>query len=331
MSDTNWLPPRVLNAQGQVRRVGVELEMAGVQPLDMAHCIQQVFGGELQRLTRYEYRVVNSTLGKFVIELDATSLKVIGDHFENRGAEGIELSLQTAAGDLLTAAAETLVPWEIASPPVPVTQLAELTALFDALRNAGAKGTRSSVVYAFGLHLNPELPALDVDTLLRYLRAFLCLYEWIAAHDDTDLTRRLSNYIDHFARPYILKVIDPAYKPDLHQFMADYIEANPTRNRTLDFLPLFAHLDEAFLRAHIADERVKARPTLHYRLPNCDIDNPRWNLDLPWKDWLLVERLAEKPEIIAIMCQHYRPYVETLTLGLDGGWRKRVERWWGGF
>lgn len=331
MKDLNWIPPTLLTATGQERRVGVELEMAGLEPQEMAHCIQAVFGGELQRLNRYDYRVVDTSLGKFVIELDATSLKTIGHHFENRGAEGVELSLQNAASDILTAAAETLVPWEIASPPVPMSKLSQLMHLFDALRNAGAKGTRSSVVYAFGLHLNPELPNVEVDTLLRYLRAFLCLYDWIAAHDDTDLTRRLTSYIDHFDKAYILKVIDPAYKPDMRQFMMDYLAANPTRNRTLDFLPLFAHIDEAFLRAHIEDIRVKARPTLHYRLPNCDIDNPRWNLSLPWHDWLLVERLAEKPHIITTMCQQYRPYLESITLNLDGGWRKIVERWWGGF
>lgn len=326
-----WLPPQVLNEHGQERKVGIELEMAGIDPQAIVRCIQVVFGGELQRLNRFEYRVVDSVFGKFVVELDATSVKSIGDHLEKSQSDGFGRTLENAAGDLLTSAAQALVPWEVATPPIPFSKLDQVAILFDALRNAGAKGTRSSVVYAFGLHLNPELPQFDVGTLLRYLRAFLCLYEWIAAHDVTDLTRRLSGYIEHFGKPYILKVIDPAYKPDLRQFMADYLAFNPTRNRSLDFLPLFAWLDPDYIRAHVTDVRVKARPTLHYRLPNCDIDNPQWNIHVPWQDWLLVERLAAKPEIIATMCKEYRPYLESITLNLDGGWKKTVERWWGGF
>jgi hypothetical protein len=37
---------------------------------------------------------------------------------------------------------------------------------------------------------------------------------------------------------------------------------------------------------------VKARPTFHYRLPNCDIGNPDWNLDLSIEMWMAVEALA---------------------------------------
>lgn len=330
-TEQKWLPPQVLNEKGLERKVGIELEMAGIDPQAIVRCIQAVFGGELERLNRFEYRVIESMFGKFVVELDANSIKAIGDHLEKSQSEGFERTLQNAAGDLLTSAAQALVPWEVATPPIPFSKLDQVAILFDALRNAGAKGTRSSMVYAFGLHLNPELPQFDADTLLRYLRAFLCLYEWIAAHDATDMTRRLSGYIEHFGKPYILKVLDPAYKPDLHQFMVDYLAFNPTRNRTLDFLPLFAWLDEDFIRTQVTDVRVKARPTLHYRLPNCDIDNPQWNIHVPWQDWLLVERLASKPEIITTMCQEYRPYLESLTFGLDGGWKKTVERWWGGF
>jgi hypothetical protein len=33
-------------------------------------------------------------------------------------------------------------------------------------------------------------------------------------------------------------------RPDLDTLIDDYLEYNPTRNRALDFLPLFLHLDE---------------------------------------------------------------------------------------
>ena len=327
MSDKQWLPPQLLNFQGQERHVGVELEMAGLEPLEMVQCIRTVFGGELQRHSRFEYSVVNTTLGKFAVELDASYLKSIGYKLEKKLRAEDDFSIESIATELITVAAEQVVPWEITTPPVPLARLPELEPLITTLRDAGALGTRSSLVYAFGLHLNPELPALDVHTLLNYLRAFLCLFEWIADEDDTDLSRRLTSYINHFNKPYILKVLDPHYQPNLRQFMLDYMEANPTRNRTLDLLPLFAWLDEPFLRAHIEDPRVKGRPTLHYRLPNCDIDNPHWNLYQPWAEWLQVEHLANRPDKLAKMCASYREYLDTLLPSFDSAWLKSIKLW----
>lgn len=324
---SNWLPPQTLNHLGAERRVGVELEMAGLEPLEIVACIQAVFGGELERHSRFEYSVNHTTLGRFAVELDASYLKSIGYKLEKSQHRDDEFSIENIATDIITAAAEQIVPWEIASPPVPLSRLHEITRLFEQLRAAGALGTRSSIVYAFGLHLNPELPAVDVTTILQYLRAFLCLFEWIAEEDDTDLTRRLTSYINHFSKAYILKVLDPGYRPDLYQFMADYMEANPSRNRTLDLLPLFAWLDETFLRANIDDPRVKGRPTLHYRLPNCDIDNPLWNLDQPWTEWLEVERLANAPDILQAMCVEYREHLDTLMPDFDKAWLRAIERW----
>ncbi|MEZ5506539.1 MAG: amidoligase family protein [Gammaproteobacteria bacterium] len=329
MTDSIGLPPRRMNHAGEERHVGVELEMAGLEPLQIVACIQSVFGGQLERISRFEYRVVNTSLGKFAVELDASYLKSIGYKLEKkqRAENEAEPFIESLATDIITAAAEQIVPWELASPPVPLSRLHEISKLFNALRQAGALGTRSSLVYAFGLHLNPELPALDVNTILTYLRAFLCLFEWIAADDDTDLTRRLTSYINHFNKPYIQKVLDPHYRPDLYQFMADYMEANPTRNRTLDLLPLFAWLDEPFLRANIEDPRVKGRPTLHYRLPNSDIDNPQWNLRQPWQEWLEVEKLANSPLVLRDMCAAYAEHLDKLLPDFDGSWLRAIDHW----
>lgn len=323
----SWMPPQRLTPEGQERRVGVELEMAGLAPLKMVHCIRTAFGGALRRSSRFEYQVADTRLGTFGVELDASYLKSIGYRQEQRQPEEEKSFLEDVATDLLTLAAEQVVPWEITTPPVPLSQLHDLEPLIDALRHAGAQGTRSSLVYAFGVHLNPELPALDAATILNYLRAFLCLFEWIASDDDTDLTRRLTSYINHFNKPYILDVLDMDYRPDLPRLMLDYMQANPTRNRTLDLLPLFAWLDRDFVRQQIDDPRVKGRPTLHYRLPNCDIDNAGWNLWQPWREWLQVEFLASQPDKLAAMCTAYRAHLDSLLSGLDNRWRKQIDHW----
>ena len=38
-------------------------------------------------------------------------------------------------------------------------------------------------------------------------------------------------------------MLDAGYGPDLGALIDDYLAANPTRNRALDLLPLFAELD----------------------------------------------------------------------------------------
>lgn len=46
------------------------------------------------------------------------------------------------------------------------------------------------------------------------------------------------------------------------------------------------------------DDRIKARPTFHYRLPNCSINEADWNLSQSWNLWCLVEALACQTELL---------------------------------
>jgi hypothetical protein len=47
-----------------------------------------------------------------------------------------------------------------------------------------------------------------------------------------------------------------------------------------------------------ADEpnKIKARPTFHYRLPDSRVDDPKWSFACEWNRWVEVERLAENPD-----------------------------------
>ena len=88
-------------------------------------------------------------------------------------------------------------------------------------------------------------------------------------------------------------MLDPSYAPDEDALIGDYLEANPTRNRALDMLPVLATLqEERVLAAAKESENVKARPTFHYRLPNCLIDDRSWSFGVEWNRWVEVERLA---------------------------------------
>jgi Putative amidoligase enzyme len=320
-----WLlPPRTATASGEPRRVGVELEFAGLSLERIGELVIAELGGHRKVISPYEHKVLGTALGDIGLELDFGYLKRLGR--ERDPAAEVD-DLEHLGESLLKLLAEQVVPYELVSPPIRMGELWHLGDLLTRLRLAGAKGTNHAPLYAFGLHLNPELPDLSVTTILAYLRAFLCLYEWLLERSRVDLSRRVTPYIDPFPRAYVEQVIDDSYRPDLSRLIDDYLEHNPTRNRALDMLPLFTHLDADRVRDAIDDDRVKARPTLHYRLPNCQLDEAGWSLAQPWRDWLQVEALASDPPRLARMRRGYRLHLRAPAGGLFRDWPQACSRW----
>jgi hypothetical protein len=305
--------------------VGVELELIGVDIDALSREVAREVGGAVERASRYEHLVHGDRHGDWKIELDFLYLKEKGR--ESREEAGLLPDLDATAERLLRAGAEQIVPYEVVSPPLPVTELPRLGPLVERLRRAGARGTTDGVLYAFGMQLNPEMPATDAATLLRYLQAFLCLFDWLKERARVDLTRRLTAYVAPFPKPYVRAVVDPGYGPDLPALIDDYLAANPTRNRPLDLLPLLLHLDPERVRRVVDDPLVKPRPALHYRLPNCEIDRPGWGVHVAWNDWLQVERLAAEPERLSSLCALYAGYLDKPLGGLLEDWAKRLESW----
>lgn len=320
------LPPCTRRADGELRRVGVELELGGMDIEALSALVADEIGGEVRRETRYEHEVSGDPAGPWKIELDFEFLKKMGREAEAAG-EGERDLLEEAAESVLRIGAHQVVPLEVVSPPLPLDRLGEMEALIDRLREAGALGTGAGLAYAFGLQLNPEMPDLEARTISGYLQAFLCLYDWLAKKSTVDSTRRLTRFAAPFPRDYVRKVVDPDYAPSLETLMDDYLEDNPTRNRPLDLLPLFLHLDEDRVRAVVEDPRVKPRPALHYRLPNCEIDRPGWGLHEPWNDWLQVERLAADEGRLAGLRRRYAEYLDRAIGQLFEDWAKEVGPW----
>lgn len=298
------LPPRTTNADGLTRRLGVEIELAGLAPVSILDAIKDQLGGEVRQETRFEYRVIGTTLGDLEIELDAAYMKDLARAAEESDDRS---DLGRLTDDVLAEAAQVVVPWEIITEPLPMDRVGELEPLIEALRQRGARGTSHSPWYAFGLHLNPEMPALDAGTILAYMRSYVCLYDWLVDRERLDLSRKwFTPYIDTFDAEYIYRILDFDYEPDITGLIDDYLASNPTRNKSLDMLPLFAFLDEERVQRVVDDPRVKRRPALHYRLPNCDIDRQGWNLDVPWRHWLQVEYLSADPERLRRACRAFR-------------------------
>ena len=306
------------------RRIGVEIEYSNLPLERSARIISGLFGGTIEKRSRYDYRVTGTELGDFALELDLKLLKRLA-------ADPTFARLSEIFGDpdalaiWIESTASMIVPYEIAAPPVAITRLDQIDRLVEQLRLAGATGTSHAIQYAFGMHLNIEPPALDVETVLRHFRAFLMLQLWLERQAEVNITRKISPFIGPFDETYVRKVLDPDYRPDCGTFIDDYIDYHPTRNLSLDLLPLFAYWDAARVFAQLPDEKIKPRPAFHYRLPNSKIDLFRWRVSDEWELWRIVELLADNPEQFERLRDAYMESLEDL-FGDDDLWIERSHR-----
>ncbi|MFN2373965.1 MAG: amidoligase family protein [Cyclonatronaceae bacterium] len=324
-------PPLIQNEEGNERTIGLELELSGLRLDDITRIIREVYNGEVEKISNYEALVKETRFGEFRVELDAelfSELKV-KNYFEKIGLDDLEPGLGDSIEDFMATAAETVVPFEIVFPPIPLTTLPELETLREKILETGAKGTGASVFYAFGLHLNPELPSTGPETVLAYLKSFLILYDSLKEELDIDLSREITPFIDPFPEKYIIKIMDPGYHPGTPDLIADYIESNPTRNRPLDMLPILAWMDEDRVRKALPDQKIGRRPTLHYRLPNSRIDEPDWSFTTEWNKWMPVENLVSDPDKLDSMARKYLYHLEHPILSRAKTWMEEIKNVFG--
>lgn len=296
-------PPCETNPDGAPRHVGVEIELAGLDVDETARLVQATLGGRVRVDGPFVRTVEGTDLGPMRIELDAAALESEGlknalgeverrlDALDLDGAaarENLEAGISRVAG--------TLVPCEIVTAPLGFEQLDALQDLLHRLREAGARGTHAAPHYAFGVHFNPEVPTFEPERLHAYLQAFVLRYRWLLEQGQVDPVRRLTPFIDPYPAAYVRHLLEASPPTSLAALIDAYLEHSPTRNRALDMLPLFSHLDDDRVRAVVDDPRIKARPTFHYRLSSCRVDEPDWALSDEWNRWVEVERLAEDPE-----------------------------------
>lgn len=317
--------PDILNtSDGTERRVGVEIELSGLGYQQLVNLASELLEGEATPESRYVSKL-ETPLGSFVIELDSDPIKDL-DLTDDRLPQSLR-ELGGQAMEFIDAAAERIVPLEIVSPPMPFSKLSQIETLVAKLRKAGAQGSRETIYFAFGLQLNPELPDLKPATLIRYYQAFAVLYDWLKARHQLDISRKFTPYIEPWSSRYTDLLIADDYAPDQQQMMVDYLQSNPTRNRALDLLPLFAHLDKPLLDQYVEDPRIKSRPTLHYRLPDCDIDNPEWHFSSVWNDWVVVEQLANHAEDLAELRGLFRDSRKINLRNLTRSWQETSANW----
>jgi len=110
----------------------------------------------------------------------------------------------------------------------------------------------------------------------------------------------------------------------LPEIVDDYLQYNPTRNRGMDMLPLFKFIDKDRVLNGVKDERVNARPTFHYRLPNCEIEKPEWQLSRSWNIWCVVEHLAADSAGLTQMIEQWFAYEDNLINLKEEPWHRTL-------
>lgn len=319
MHDTSWFTPRPLGADGHIRKLGVELEFTGLS-LPEVTAIAANWAGSEPTIRNIAQGSTATRWGELVTEIDWLHLKTWSEEQHGKPHNPAWLTL-------LRDVATVVVPTEIVLPPVPLDELDELESLITRLRAAGAKGTRHSPLAAYGVHLNPELPDLRAITICGYLQAFSLLQWWLVERCAVDITRKLSPYVDLYPEAYVLKTLSYTEKTSLHSVRLDYLEHNATRNRALDMWPLFCHLDQQWVESNMDNPLIKARPTLHYRLANCEVDDPEWLLASTWEPWGVVEALAAVPSLLNELAGHFRSKQRPLLGANRQQWVQWVDKW----
>lgn len=322
-------PPKIVNQYGEERSVGFEFEFTGVEMQDAAEMVSNLYGGNVEQLSGYEFKVKGAEFGDFSLELDASLFlnKKYEKVLKSVGLDVAKLKNKNKLEETLREMASTVVPFEIITPPLPLSKLDSLNELVLELRKWKAKGTGSSLFYAFGLHLNPEVPELTADSLIRHLKAYVMLDAWIRKDAAINISRKLTPYINEYEMDYIRYILREDYKPDLDTLIKDYFKFENSRNRPLDLLPVFMFMNEKLTSALLEEELTSARPTFHYRLPNCSVEDVNWSLGEEWNRWLLVEKLADDEKVLNQYARAFLNMDDKSVFGIKKKWVKLMERW----
>ena len=135
------------------RRCGVEIEFTGIDIAGAVCAVTGALGGEVAWKGNHVARIEDTPIGVIGIELDTRYAKEPDD-------PDLVDQLLDALGTRDDAAeflSEIMpIPLEMVTAPIARRDLPILQTAIQALREAGATGTKGGTLHAFGMHLNPE-------------------------------------------------------------------------------------------------------------------------------------------------------------------------------
>ena len=323
------MPPCSRVPGGALRRVGFEIEYAGLEIDRAAAELAKVLQARVDAQNPFCLTLRGHPSGAFRIEVDARVLKERRhlDWLQQLGIDVESLDARAALESALRSVVSVVVPHELVTPPLALDRLELIEELRHALHALHARGTGQSLFYGFGLHMNPELPVDDAAGLRDHMRAFVLLRDWLIEGAEVDWSRRIGPHIRPWPEPWIAQLMREDYSPSRADLATDYARLVGSRNHELDMLPALVELEgDALLESVDEPELVQPRPTFHYRLPNCQIDQPDWRVAQAWNQWVEVERLAADAERLGALCEEWRSARQGWLAGLTGAWRRHIER-----
>lgn len=300
--------PEPLNAQGAPRLTGVEIELGGLDEGRCAAICAENLGGHAIQCDTAIWRVENSAIGTIDIYLDTALRKADAS------------ALRDAA---LTLGRE-IVPVEIVTQPLNRDGLISLDVLRETLRRAGAIGSGGKLFFGFGVHLNVEIAAPEARAVVPPLLAYALIEDWLREANPIDNTRRVLPFTQPYPTSLVRRLIELGPDAGLGAVIDAYLLETETRNHGLDMLPVFAHLDGPRVERVLTDA-TSARPTFHFRLPDCRIDEVSWSLDDEWRRWRTVENVAADRDLMTALATAWEADHGAITLS-RGHWAETAGR-----
>ena len=291
-----------------VRKVGFEIEFAGIDAAGAARILARALGGEVAAESPHFARITGSRLGDLLLELDTRYAKAAEDPgLIDRALDA--LGAREAAADMLA----YLAPIELVTPPLAPEQFDALDEAVAALREAGLQGTKGATLNAFGMHLNIQLVPPEPARAIRIGAAYAFAEHWLRHVDPPDNARRATPFVDPYPVGYLRALaqeLEDGQVPPIEDFIALYGHWNPNRNRGLDLWPLLGHLAPEACR-RVRGRAVKnARPAFHYRLPDSRLGQPGWSPRQPLARWDRLEAAADDADELESLRRASLDYAE---------------------
>lgn len=284
------------DAGNSKRRVGVEIEFSGLSVPETVDIVRSTLGGEAETEGTFRVHVRGTRIGDLLVELDTRYAKKPDDP----GLIDQLIDAVATRDDAAQLLSDVMpVPIEIVTAPLEPDGFAALDSLTEALRDAGAVGTKGGTLYAYGLHLNIEHLG-PIGDAIRIAAAYSFAERWLRHRLGPDNARRFTPFIDPMPTGFIIALAERMGEGEigLEEFTALYGRFNPRRNRGLDMWPLLGHVDRALAARHHSGPLPPTRPAFHYRLPDSRVDQPGWAPHYELEQWDIIERAASDPDVL---------------------------------
>ncbi len=202
-------------------RIGLEVELTGLNALEMAEVLKIHLGGKVIKKSRIEKEMDIET-GR-MISYRVHELHLIGSSMGSVIVKPEDNS--TSNTKVLDNYAQTRI-FEIVTPPIRVEQVPPLQDALDEMKRRGAMGTLDG--YAVAIQVNVEMAEGNPDkikakNILSILRNYLKPEHRQQIQKDLKVADFRQPYLGLFTPGMMDRILDPGYEPSNKKFFLDFM------------------------------------------------------------------------------------------------------------